>query len=617
MAAQAQPGEVGGTFALTGNSITLEDHADILATSGGVTLTATGVNLRAGPDNPSPGDIRLGQDTRIDASGYVSTIFDAVQVVGGGSVQLLANQGSIDADPTARIDVSSPDGLPGYAGQVSLIAPNAQKGLISKDAQGKDIVTFVASGNILSNGSPFDMSVISGNVAGDSGGRLIIDAQSLGSTALAPLPAMLDASVDLHLRRGDVQIASAMRAASVSVTADGGTLTVTSTIDTSGAKGGPISLFGQNGVTLAPGAQLLATASDATKRGGEIVIGTEEAGVLKLDGGLIDVSNTANAANGGTVRLRAPLTGAGFDDVAINPVATAIRGASSVTVEGFRVFDTDNSAFNGVIDPAAQPDFYGSCDTHGVCSGTLIDFVQKFALSAVAQAKFSAIPSTVLHLQPGIELVNNDPAINNGDITVARAWNLGSGVAGFLVAGGNQPRKEQQVPVGTVITDANGNLLPQYAFYTGDLLFVPGTSQITSLNYRVGGAVTGEAGTLTLRAARDVNINASITDGFFNTRNQFDATYQKNLNSWIAAVYTPGGSTTDVSDVGGYLIAGATFAASAAGRPMPLAPYDAQANGISPAFSAQQDKTPISGADLFPLIQDPNGSIQDASGARL
>src|SRR5262249_40167599 len=150
--------------------------------------------------------------------------------------------------------------------------------------------------------------------------------QSLGSTSIVA-PAMFDASLDLHLRRGDVQLASGLRAVTISVTADGGTLTGASTVDASGAKGGTISLFGQNGVTIGAGAQLLATASDASKRGGDIVIGTESTGVLDLAGGVIDVSNTANAANGGTVRLRAPLTGAAFDDVAINPVATTIQGA--------------------------------------------------------------------------------------------------------------------------------------------------------------------------------------------------------------------------------------------------------------------------------------------------
>src|SRR6201999_3719152 len=160
---------------------------------------------------------------------------------------------------------------------------------------------------------------------------------------------------------------------------------------------------------LASGAQLLATASDATQRGGDVVVGTEvtelpagtilaadtvlldgtilpagttikdttiaRGGHLYLQNGLIDVSNTANAANGGTGRLRAPLIGAAYDDVDIDPVTTVLKGASSVTVGGFRVFDAQDktSGFTGVIDPAGQPGFFGSCDDKGVCSGTLID----------------------------------------------------------------------------------------------------------------------------------------------------------------------------------------------------------------------------------------------------
>src|SRR6185312_11598332 len=92
---------------------------------------------------------------------------------------------------------------------------------------------------------------------------------------------------------------------------------------------------------------------------------------------------------------------------------------------------------------------------------------------------------------------------------------------------------------------------------------------------------------------------------------------QKNLSAWTKNVYSQGSSSTDVSEVGGYIIAGATYAASVVNAgPAPLAPYDPAANGISPTFSAQQDKTPLSGADLFPLIQDASGSIQDDAGIR-
>ncbi|HKY19223.1 MAG TPA: filamentous hemagglutinin family protein [Rhizomicrobium sp.] len=537
--------QVGGSFVLTGRSITLGKDSLLQATAGGIHLTATS------------GDIRLEENSRIAANGFVSTFFDVTQGVGGGSVKLVANLGSIDADATALIDVSSPQTAPGIAGQIVLSAAN---------------------GTILSNGAAFDTRVIAGTVAGDSGGRLTVDTQSLGSASLA-LPGLFDAAVDVHLRLGDVEVASGLKAASIKITADGGDLTVDSVLDASGAKGGNISLFGRDSVILTPKAQLLATASDAEKRGGEVLIGSGEFGRLDLQGGLIDVSNTANtantanAANGGTVRLRAALIGAAFDDVAINPVGTAIQGAASVTVEGYRVFKPGNSAFQGVIDPLALPGFFGQCSTPGVCTGTLIDFVQNFSLSSAARAKFDAVPSSILHLQPGIELVNDDLGVNGGDITVANAWNLGAGAASGLVNG----------------------------------IFVPGISKIQSLYYRVGGSVTGEAGALTLRAARDVNVNDSITDGFFNTRNTFDTNYRKNLTAWISSHYNfEGDVSTDISNVGGYLIAGAAGQA-------PLAPYEAGANGISPSFSGK-DKTPISGADLFPLIADPNGSIQGTNG---
>src|SRR5262249_19254762 len=129
-------------------------------------------------------------------------------------------------------------------------------------------------------------------------------------------------------------------------------------------------------------------------------------------------------------------------------------------------------------------------------------------------------------------------------------------------------------------------------------------------DYRVGGSLTGEPGTLTLRARRDVDVNASITDGFFSTRNVFNAAYQQNLADWISALYVAGTATSDINNVGGYLIGGATYASW--GQYF-WAPYDTAANSISPTFSSR-DKIPITGADLFPLIKDPSGPIQGSDG---
>jgi filamentous hemagglutinin family protein len=607
-------GEIGGTLSMTAAGINLGQNSLIEATAGEISLTAT-----ASPGTPDPsslyvspiaGDISLGPGATILANGYVQTFFDTTRVAGGGTVQLISNQGSIYlyADtggpiPSSRIDVSSPAGVPGYAGSLTLSAANGALGYLAIGGDGKPAASFTA----------FDSAVSSGSVAGDSGGRLTIEAQTLG-TQLLSLPSLFNDTVDVTIHQGDIDVSSGMTAATVNLTIDAGTLTVSSTINASGAGGGSISLFGENGVVLTSAGNLLATASDAGKLGGTILIGTRDAGFINLAGGMIDVSNTADGAKGGTVTLRAPLIGGSLNDVAIGQVNAAIAGATSVTIEGYQVFTPENSAFNGVIDPVAQPGFYGQCDNMGVCTGTLISFVQNFALSAQAKAKFASISPGVLHLVPGIELDNNDPTINGGDITVANPWNLGAGFAGKLVNAQDYVQNGVLIArAGTmVMTDNYGNLL--FPAYKGSLAFVPGVSQITSLDYRVGGSVLGEAGALTLRAARDVNVNNSITDGFFNTANTTDATYQKAFLGWVDTLYPPGGATsTDVSNVGGYLIEGATFSTNAAGPP-PLAPYAADANGISPVFSAAKDKTPIAGADLFPLIKNSDGSIEGPDG---
>ncbi len=577
--------EIGGTLNVNASSIV--DSTLIQATAGGVTLEA------------SSGDVTLGATAEILAPGYAEQFYDTVEVSSGGSISLISDKGSVDVASGAMLNVSSAAGYAGNAGSIALSAAN---------------------GSLSSNKGAFDFSTVSGSLAGDSGGSLAIDAESLG-TAVVSIPSIFSNTVDIHVSTGNLQLGGALTAANVTLTADAGTLTIGQTINASGTSGGSISLFGGRGVILTASGSLLATASDASEHGGDIVIGTEvasqngsgSAGIIELQGGLIDVSNTADAAMGGTVRLRAPLIGTAMNDVAIDPVATTIKGASSVTVEAFEVFDPGNSAFNGVIDPAKQPGFYGSCTATGVCTGTLVEFVQNFALSSQALQKFSGIAAGTLQVQPGIELVNDDRSVNHGDITVASAWNLGAGIAGDLVNLTAFTAGNVTVPAGTVVTDQNGQLLAQYAGYTGQLGYVSGVSQITTLFYRVGGSPTGEAGTLTLRAAGDVDINASISDGFFQTSNRLDQTYLKNLNNWVATA-TAVGSTTDVSDVGGYIVGGATLQNSIDGAgPVPVAPYDPGANTISPVQTTD-DPAPIAGADLFPLISDPKGTIAGPTG---
>ena len=50
-------------------------------------------------------------------------------------------------------------------------------------------------------------------------------------------------------------------------------------------------------------------------------------------------------------------------------------------------------------------------------------------------------------------------------------------------------------------------------------------AQYTRLTYRVGGLVTGEPGVLSLRAGGALDLNGSITDGFFQFHDQTNPDY--------------------------------------------------------------------------------------------
>ncbi|MGD5498112.1 hypothetical protein QUT01_22630, partial [Xanthomonas citri pv. citri] len=97
----------------------------------------------------------------------------------------------------------------------------------------------------------------------------------------------------------------------------------------------------------------------------------------------------------------------------------------------------------------------------------------------------------VVHVQPGIELVNSSSTINSGNITVASNWNLAAGTVGGL-------------KTGTLVTPT-GNKTISY--------FDP-TSSYVDFTYRLATPWGGlDSGALTLRAAGNINVNASISDG--------------------------------------------------------------------------------------------------------
>ncbi|NVO17722.1 MAG: filamentous hemagglutinin family protein [Rhodoplanes sp.] len=153
---------------------------------------------------------------------------------------------------------------------------------------------------------------------------------------------------------------------------------------------------------------------------------------------------------------------------------------------------------------------------------TLVGFVENpFAGTdgALAAQSFTGPGlGAILHLRPEVVLANpaGRTGVNGGNITVASNWNLGA-VKGLKNASAFTATDGTSVAANTLITDAFGNLLAKYANYQGQLV----VDKTMPLFYRTA---AGEPGVLTLRAAGNLAINATLSDGFYETSDAFGGT---------------------------------------------------------------------------------------------
>lgn len=479
------------------------------------------------------GDIVISDGALLSAKGFTQTFVDKQVVAAGGTIKLAADSGTVRFAGGSTVSVAAdPHGNAGSLG-----------------------ITIGATGDF----------VFAGTLSGAGGGGTALGGQfflaSNGAVVLEPLAQKLVAggftgAIDVRSGIGNLELTNtSLIARTIALTADdrtagGGLVDVATTLDASGPDGGTITLYGQRGVTLAATAVLRAVATapaveDRGGRGGSVTIGTgvlspdnvvqDQGGVITLAAGSqIDVSDAfvngvstygANRGGGGaSVSIRAPIIAG---DVAVT-LGSTITGARTVSLEAYRRFTTQNSAFDGIVDPAGwfeadggyvqgtwtdpyggivQPGLaqtgtgelteasYFSPVTYDPHTGavtdhsnaahvafyqqTLVDFVQSPGFDA---GKFAGVAG--LHVQPGVELVNSDLAVNGGNISVLSNWNLGAG------------------------------------------------SAADALIYRT--AAGAEPGVLTLRATGNIDVKASISDGFFRTTrynpySAFDYTYGRLL----------------------------------------------------------------------------------------
>jgi filamentous hemagglutinin family protein len=535
---------LGGILALSGGTLTVGTHVDALA--GALNLTATS------------GDLTLAGTANIDVAGINKTFYDVTTYAVGGDLTLASNQGSVTVDSGAVVNFAgAPQG--GTAGSLTINANN------------------LATLNGTFEGGATD-GYLGGYFTLSSGGALNLDqlaqlTQSAGTTSGISITSgagNLLLSAGQSLTAQDVYLTA--NGGTGAVNANAGVVDIEGTVNASGKAAGEIQLYGRNGVTV--NGSLLATSSVPDQMGGIVAIGTSGTatpGQLNSTYGYEDVVasnagsivfgpnaivNVAGGSGGvgGMVSLRAPLLANGDVPITFANSAT-ITGASSVTLVPYAVWSTDDPStnlaqhFDGLIDPAGWYANAGTSDSPQLVAGTWYDATGDIlaAPTTAAQLQYDLqndyfVPTTAnaahetfygyvngdptqgagtlmgyveqpgytfgdryagianLQISPGIELINPDANVNGGDISILTNWNLGAGV-----------------------TAANGTI---------------------QLAYRYGAnpsvSASGIAPTLTVLALHDVNVDASLTDGF----------YQQNVGADLTPpVYVqPGGIITQDYD---------------------------------------------------------------------
>lgn len=565
-----------------------------------VSISGTTIRATAGIiDVQSEGDISLAGAT-LSVPGYEKVFGDEVDPVtvsaGGGTLNLFSANGSIAADAASGLIT---DTGKGNAGTLNLLAGNGAVTLLASLNPGLAVDPEVKGADgepakpLLRQGS---FTLDSGTGSFDFGGFIDSYGTQFGG--------------DVWVRTGagnlDLGEGQSLKAKSVTLTADGGAITIAGTLDTSGVdvtgmsadaarnaavNGGDIALWGQQGVTLAATAKLdthttgYANTDSRPASAGDVTIGigSDSAALTIATGATIDVSATRSLAEpgvgrlipqvitdpatgspvtvyryaepdqGGTVMFRAPVIGTNRDKVALRQRGT-ILGAGSVQLEAFQRYDLDAMADSGLYsgitrdaDGAIRLDFGATGANPFTTDMALADGTSSL-VRFIQTFDISTVDGSSLagmRLRPGVELAAR------GEIATDSQWNLAA--ASFSP---QQLQAAVDAGVLQLIPEISKPGAPQYKV-------VPGKEgalldDYATFLYRVDGTARGEAPVVTLRAGGDLRVNRSISDGFFTFRDKSDADYINYQlgggdRTWQPALqFSCGGAVGNCGNMGAY-----------------------------------------------------------------
>ncbi|RJP81741.1 MAG: filamentous hemagglutinin N-terminal domain-containing protein, partial [Desulfobacteraceae bacterium] len=367
--AETGSGTPGGQLDFFGNAIEVGLPLDL--PGGRLTCTA------------GSGGISLTDNARIHASGIDSAP--------GGTVILESeSNGGIQMAGNAVIDVSA--GSQGDAGAVSISAPG---------------------GNVVLNGK------LTAENSGGRGGSFTLDAGELPevSAVIGSLDGFTR-SLDFRSRTGDVTIDSDMTAQSVQVTADSGSIHLSSTVTAhDDVEAGQVKLNAGGNIDLAAGSRIDARGMGEGHDGGTVFLNAVEGDIWFRENAGIDVSGNGSGTDG-TVVFRAKRQGS--DDVRMILSGT-ITGASEIQAEAVAVSEDISEVDTARIDTwSTETQTYMNAVAAGTSvEGLLADMSlqDRNGVNLVNEEK-----SNRFRLVPGIEVRSPD----DGNLTVEDSWTLTS-----------------------------------------------------------------------------------------------------------------------------------------------------------------------------------------------
>jgi filamentous hemagglutinin family protein len=475
--AWAAPGTVaaaplGATVSFSAGSIS--DSTAIVLPSGSLSMTAT-ATAGTGPAGSGIGDVTLGAGSQIILSGRATQYFDQTSYSWGGTVSLESSHGNVTQDAAGLIDVSAVNNSAGSVNATATAGSVALNGTIDGDASSG----FTAGGIGIRTGSMTPADFVALNERLNAGGVFGSRVFDIGSTG-AGNPSLVIGN--------DTSGNAVVQAQTVSVSVDQGNMEVSGLINASGAAPGSITLSAGGGLTLDGTAVLDAHGTvlhvDSTgapiqaENTGSVTL-TAVGGTLTLaPGATINVS-AADGSAFGQVNLNAPRTGdsatasatgkgapanATGTDIAISAAGPLnILGAGSIAVNGFATYANAPSDPGA---PAGQPNQFVTQGYLDQINTDSVRFINAALANTSLQSRLAGLVAYggAFHLRPGVEI----DSVPGGNLTVASDLDL----SGYRYG-------------------PNADTNPKSPTY---------------------GA--GEPGVLVLRAANNLIVDGSITDGF-------------------------------------------------------------------------------------------------------